>query len=93
MTDTLLLSSDGFLSTKTEARDKIAISFLLFNAGGKYFYTTNNSTLVAFIVGGKFKAGNGFKVICGHTGMCNALRLLASIFVLQWPLNNVYSYE
>ena len=40
--------------------------------GGKYYYTTNNSTLVAFIVGGKFKAGNGFKVIGGHTGMCNA---------------------
>ena len=43
-----------------------------FHVGGKYYYTTNNSTLVAFIVGGKFKAGNGFKVIGGHTGMCNA---------------------
>lgn len=37
--------------------------------GGKYYYTTNHSTLVAFVVGVKFKAGNGFKVIGGHTGM------------------------
>ena len=37
--------------------------------GGKYFYTTNHSTLVAFIVGAKYKAGNGFKIIAGHTGM------------------------
>ncbi len=37
--------------------------------GGKYYYTSNHSTLVAFVVGAKFNAGNGFKVIGGHTGM------------------------
>jgi len=35
--------------------------------GGSYYYTINHSTLVAFTVGAKFKSGNGFKIIGGHT--------------------------
>ena len=39
----------------------------LVQAGGKYFFTRNKSTLVAFTVGGKFEPGGGFKVVGAHT--------------------------
>jgi len=35
--------------------------------GGKYFYTRNMSTLVAFTVGGKFDASGRFRIIGAHT--------------------------
>jgi len=39
--------------------------------GSKYYYTLNDTTIVAFVVGMKFQPGNGFKVIAGHTDTPN----------------------
>jgi len=39
--------------------------------GGKYYFTKNQSSLVAFKVGLKYKPGNSFKILAAHTDSPN----------------------
>ena len=56
------LAADGFVEL-----DEADVWAGKIAAGGKYYYTRNQSTLVAFVVGGEFKAGGGFKIVGANT--------------------------
>lgn len=52
----------------TKLREKDAFHL---EQGGKYFFTRNETALVAFVVGGAYEAGNGFNLIAAHSDSPN----------------------
>jgi len=55
-----MLTKEGF--QQISEKDKWQIK-----PKGKYFFTRNQSTIVAFCVGGKYESGNGFNIVGAHT--------------------------
>ena len=56
------LTSNGFQRLSEKSNWSSAIKPM-----GKYFLTRNESSIVAFAVGGKYKPGNGFSIVAAHT--------------------------
>lgn len=55
-----MLSSGGYTELRETEEWKLT-------TGGKYFVRRNKSALIAFAIGGAYKAGNGFSIVAAHT--------------------------
>jgi aspartyl aminopeptidase len=69
-------SPDPFHAVHTSAKALETAGFIEWKdselvPGGKYYFTRNKSTLVAFAIGKNYKPGNGFKIIGSHTDSPN----------------------
>ncbi|XP_074290089.1 putative aspartyl aminopeptidase isoform X2 [Silene latifolia] len=61
--------------------------------GGRYFFTRNMSSLVAFAVGEKYSPGNGFHVIAAHTDSpCLKLKPISASSKAGYQMVNVQTY-
>ena len=58
------LENVGFVEWNEDDDDQLA-------PGGKYYFTRNRSTLVAFAIGSNYAPGSGFKIIGSHTDSPN----------------------
>jgi aspartyl aminopeptidase len=71
-TATVRLEQAGFRRLPKTAALSTKNASALLEPGGKYYYTVEHSTLVAFTVGQKYEAGTGgFHIIGGHTDSPN----------------------
>ena len=68
-----MLTEAGF--TRLSERDEWALK-----PGGRYFFTRNMSSIVAFAVGEKYAPGNGFNIIGAHTDSpCPKLKPVSAV--------------
>ncbi|KAL0086539.1 peptidase M18 [Phycomyces blakesleeanus] len=59
----VLLKAAGF----KEIKERDSWNNGVLEQNGKYYFTRNGSSIVAFIVGGKYQPGNGFSMVGAHT--------------------------
>lgn len=90
-----------FHATAEAKRQLIAAGFHKLNEneewdlkpGGRYFFTRNMSSLVAFAVGEKYRFGNGFHVIAAHTDSpCLKLKPISASSKPGYLMVNVQTY-
>ncbi|KAI3906869.1 hypothetical protein MKW98_004919 [Papaver atlanticum] len=90
-----------FHATAEAKKQLLAAGFHLLNEseewdlkpGGRYFFTRNMSCLVAFAVGEKYTAGNGFHAIAAHTDSpCLKLKPKSASLKSGYLMVNVQTY-
>ncbi|XP_021757398.1 probable aspartyl aminopeptidase isoform X3 [Chenopodium quinoa] len=90
-----------FHATAEAKRQLLAAGFHLLNEneewelkpGGRYFFTRNMSSLVAFSIGENYNTGNGFHIIAAHTDSpCLKLKPISASSKPGYLMLNVQTY-
>ncbi|GER40921.1 aspartyl aminopeptidase [Striga asiatica] len=96
-----LLNSNGLWNKAEAKRQLVAAGFRLLNEneewelkpGGRYVFTRNMSSLVAFAIGEKYAVGSGFHVIAAHTDSpCLKLKPKSASSKSGYLMVNVQTY-